>query len=801
MVQTGGLSMFTWNFQFISKARLREMFRQLMLDPQKGDILVRIHTAIHGEKEAVDLAKFIKHAIPGAHILGTSTSAIIRNGKAIRDQCLLSITQMDGGRIRKVCLDTITGDGAAVPAGGLCKSIREGVIDGDTGQILAFLTARYPQVSALAEESNRCFPGIPMMGGIAAYPDINRNGAKGTGFVFDENGASDHLMIAVSFGGEKLESYNCCVAGADAVSEKAVDAEELPCLLLGDDGTLRTKNKFPEGKNFRPAIIYVRRIIADNRRVYERIEDFEKAETIFCYTCASRFAFYPNCVNWELSAYTNSNFSGCVTDGELTRIDDKNVFVNCCMVITVMGEAPASPMYNPYVFLHTEALEADDKRMLGYLTELEKKYRDGRESTMPETLRTLVDACERRLFFSGDDVFPGEAAMNMDIGINGYDRVCVIHVLDMAGIQSVFSEEKLQATYKNLTEKIRGFAEKKKYRPYIIGEWQLALAAPSYMVSLKQFIGDMQQLQAELFRVEEKLIAIIPVFCILNECTVENLRTAYSAARLEMLRKNIQFYVYDVEADRLDEESIREKYHMINVINYALSHDKVLPYFQGIYDNRNGKISHYESLMRLEDENGRIYTPDKFLGVARNYGLLYDSLSMTMVRKVLEIFKEAGGRSVSINLGMRDIINEKLVEYILDFLSMCEHPENLIFEILENEDVDDYEAMVRFVDKVHRLGGKISIDDFGSGYSNLQHIAKIHSDYIKIDGSIIRNCCTDPESERLVAMIASWKNLSTRSVNIVAEYVENREIQELLEKLGIDFSQGFLFSRPSPRMD
>ena len=132
---------------------------------------------------------------------------------------------------------------------------------------------------------------------------------------------------------------------------------------------------------------------------------------------------------------------------------------------------------------------------------------------------------------------------------------------------------------------------------------------------------------------------------------------------------------------------------------------------------------------------------------------------------------------------------------------MCEHPENLIFEILENEDVDDYEAMVRFVDKVHRLGGKISIDDFGSGYSNLQHIAKIHSDYIKIDGSIIRNCCTDPESERLVAMIASWKNLSTRSVNIVAEYVENREIQELLEKLGIDFSQGFLFSRPSPRMD
>ena len=84
--------MFTWNFQFVSKARLRELFKQLMLDPEKGDILVRIHTAIHGEKEAADLAKFIKDMIPGAHILGTSTSAIIQNGKVIRDQCLISIT-------------------------------------------------------------------------------------------------------------------------------------------------------------------------------------------------------------------------------------------------------------------------------------------------------------------------------------------------------------------------------------------------------------------------------------------------------------------------------------------------------------------------------------------------------------------------------------------------------------------------------------------------------------------------------------------------------------------------------------
>ena len=69
--------MFTWNIQYISKARLAEAFGQLMLDSSKGDILIRIHTAIHLEEEAVDLAKFIANLVPGAHIFGTSTSAII----------------------------------------------------------------------------------------------------------------------------------------------------------------------------------------------------------------------------------------------------------------------------------------------------------------------------------------------------------------------------------------------------------------------------------------------------------------------------------------------------------------------------------------------------------------------------------------------------------------------------------------------------------------------------------------------------------------------------------------------------
>ena len=74
--------MFTWNFHYISKNRLAEAFQQLTLDPEKGDILVRIHTAIHLEEEAVDLARYITKLCPGVHIFGTSTSAVIGWGNA-----------------------------------------------------------------------------------------------------------------------------------------------------------------------------------------------------------------------------------------------------------------------------------------------------------------------------------------------------------------------------------------------------------------------------------------------------------------------------------------------------------------------------------------------------------------------------------------------------------------------------------------------------------------------------------------------------------------------------------------------
>ena len=377
--------MFTWNFQYISKARLAETFEQLRLNSQTGDILVRIHTAIHIEDEAVDLARFIAKLVPGAHIFGTSTSAVISWGKLIQNQCVISVTQMSKGRVRKAMLPTFDQSGAPIAVDRLCQSVKDAVIDDETRLMLTFLTGKYLDVYSFVERCNDFFPGVQMIGGLANTSEINLRKFLDSGFVFDENGWSNKGIILAAIGGSEVESYSSYATGVQVIGEDCEITDTFGTCILSIDGKdaageyrvgigdeLKTRpeltNLFPyvysqtsdipifvrfsddtsieqafprdnpinrtaydthtdldvsskreminanhnvsAGKKLKRAFIYDGKIISDNRTLFRHIENFEKAETIFGYSCIARSMIYANCVKWELSAYENSNICG-----------------------------------------------------------------------------------------------------------------------------------------------------------------------------------------------------------------------------------------------------------------------------------------------------------------------------------------------------------------------------------------------------------------------------------------------------------------------------------------------------------
>jgi diguanylate cyclase (GGDEF)-like protein len=229
----------------------------------------------------------------------------------------------------------------------------------------------------------------------------------------------------------------------------------------------------------------------------------------------------------------------------------------------------------------------------------------------------------------------------------------------------------------------------------------------------------------------------------------------------------------------------------------AFKNDKVVPFYQPIYNNQSGKIEKYEALVRLIDDKGKAIAPFFFLNVAKR-SHQYFQLTETMLEKCFEYFKDKEFE-FSINLSESDISDIGIHEFILQKLEHYNFGSRVVFEILETENIDNYENVSEFIKSVKYYGAKIAIDDFGSGFSNFQRISQLNVDYIKIDGSLIQNILSDKNSLTIVETIATFaKRLGVKTI---AEFVDSQEIQDKVVALGIDYTQGYFISQPKPDID
>ena len=153
----------------------------------------------------------------------------------------------------------------------------------------------------------------------------------------------------------------------------------------------------------------------------------------------------------------------------------------------------------------------------------------------------------------------------------------------------------------------------------------------------------------------------------------------------------------------------------------------------------------------------------------------------------------------SVNLTAADVASTEDRERIFQLLR--EHPDparRITFEILESEEIQDYDTIQEFISQAKRYGCRIAIDDFGSGYSNFEKILKMDIDTLKIDGSLIMRIDHDLHSELIVKTILDFTRYA--GIETVAEYVHSRSVLEKVRSLGIDYVQGFFIGKPSPRL-
>jgi len=267
------------------------------------------------------------------------------------------------------------------------------------------------------------------------------------------------------------------------------------------------------------------------------------------------------------------------------------------------------------------------------------------------------------------------------------------------------------------------------------------------------------------------------------------LPTANMALKLAKKKsKNIIFYS--------DEASLNEEYKnnlkWIQEIKDAILDDRIVMYFQPIIDNKTNTINKYESLIRLIDKDGNVITPWHFLEIAKK-SKLYKKLTKIVVKKSFEAFKD-NDYEFSINLTIEDILDQDIKTYIFNTLEKYNISNRVIFEIVESENIENFDKIEKFINKVKSYGCKIAIDDFGTGYSNFEYLMKLQPDFIKIDGSIIKSIVKDKRSEILTSVIVAFAK--KMNIKTIGEYVETQEIQDKLIELGVNKSQGYFFDKP-----
>ncbi|MDF1882994.1 EAL domain-containing protein [Sulfurimonas sp. SAG-AH-194-C21] len=257
-------------------------------------------------------------------------------------------------------------------------------------------------------------------------------------------------------------------------------------------------------------------------------------------------------------------------------------------------------------------------------------------------------------------------------------------------------------------------------------------------------------------------------------------------------KNNAQIYTDDLNIIR----TIHANSKWTQRLREAIKEDKIHAYFQAIKNYKTGEVQKYEALVRLEYD-GEIYTPYHFIDAAFYSGFIYDIFKI-MFKKTCQ---KAQGNTYefSVNISEYDLKEESFFEYVQTTLK--EHKidaARISLEILEYKSVSNDEKIKKLINDLHDFGFKISIDDFGTQCSNFSQLNDLPIDFIKIDGSFIKDIVNNENSQIVSRTIIDFAR--HKKIPVIAEFVCDGDVYQYVKDIGADYAQGYFISEPQPEL-
>jgi diguanylate cyclase (GGDEF)-like protein len=836
----------TRNHCYTDKASLAEFIKNGCYFNNKN-LLIQVFSADTALEHLPSIVQTLKAMLPQAVVIGATTDGEIVNGRASTETSILSFTQFTDTRI------TATIYPIADPQFKLGQKIATEQCHKNTQVMILLADGLLTNGEDLLDGIYDVNQAVIVAGGLAGdYRRMqktlvicqdkieanavvvcalhNENLQVNTRSVLGWQPIGKSMLVTKSLGnrlieldGQPLRHIYEKYLGPEVANALPASAGEYPLMInrfekyitraalhLFEDGSMQYAGNFNIGDKVQFGYGHIPFILS---KIQSNIEELSEMpiESIFVYSCSSRKYFLGNEVNKELLPLEFlSNTAGFFTYGEFFHGNKKNELLNETMTLLILSETDKvntkelanivleEKIYQKNTYSHlfhlidatsTELTQANDRleMLVSEKTKqiLDKVYFDDL-THLPNRNRLLEDISSKTAF---NPTFLASLSIDDFRAINDCygDKIADKILLEVASrLKDLLQASLYSADLKLYKMPIDEFVIAANERVFTRDFLEL------FEVKLEQAFST--EIVAENNKFLIRFVAGISLGRVESTDYLQDSEGILSQSYMALREaKNTQARQYIYHANMTIKQDIEHNLEWTKKIKAAIREDRFVPYFQPIYAAKTHQVEKYECLIRMVDIDGSIVTPYLFLDIAKR-AKLYLDLTKIMLDKCFVVFSK-NHQNLSLNLSITDIQDEKLMAYLMDKIKEYKIGTQLTIEILESESINNYAILDSFIKQVKEFGCKIAMDDFGSGYSSLTRILKMDIDYIKIDGSLIKNVCTDPKVKIMVEMLIDFcKKFNIKSV---AEFVSDKNILDAVSAMDVDYLQGFYLGEPA----
>ena len=566
---------------------------------------------------------------------------------------------------------------------------------------------------------------------------------------------------------------------------------------IKDDGSFIFAGNIEEGTEVRFGIgnidLMLKEGIENIKPLYEK-----SVESIFTYSCCGRHGFLGDAVEDELKPLEQiAPTAGFFTNGEFFYSENKTQFLNQTLTILALSENKnnSKKEYTQNTELEKPMnMKSSLLLALANLANSVTKELEVVNSNLEDIVNEKTQYILNQVYTDNLTKLPNRLDLINKLKGREKNSIILINIDDFTSINDYFGHSLGDYILTSLANILHEYFQNSNATVYKLPSDEYAVIYESIISTeilknnVKTLIKHIHSLTFK-YKKEEIQISITIGASLIGKSTI-GIRHADLALK-HAKRERVPYVIFE-NTDELSDR-MEKNIQMASTTRTAINNNKIIPYYQPIVNLKTNKIYSHEALARLVKEDGTVIGPHLFIPTAQKMRMYSKITHMIFNQIVLDILKYR--KKFSVNLSIEDILDQKTRHYLLKKLSQNEIASYITFEILETQEIEDDLIINNFIKDVQKIGAKIAIDDFGSGFANFQHMTRINADTMKIDGSLIKIIDTDKNARLVVETIVSFAR--KLNMKIVAEHIHSKEVLDVVEELGIDYGQGFYLAEPS----